>query len=170
MEREMELKKLALLMAMLPAISIAKPVVNVTPNTKGGISKTIVETWQLTDAEKKNHVMMMSQITATAIAPTTKIKRGNWTALNSQHQSCFYNTFGTTVEGRYLIKFNVAGKEVNAFDKVPVGGGQGYCITRYLEIWVRGESPGDSPSVASTHVEMDGNATDNEGHGTITVR
>lgn len=162
--------KLALLLSCVAGIAIAKPVVNVSPNTKGGISRTVIETWQLSDDEKKNTALMMSSLSATAIAPTVKIKKGNWTAIHSEHRSCFYNTFGTTVEGRYIIKFNVAGKEVNAFDKVPVGGGQGFCVTRYLEIWVRGERPGDSPSVASTHVEMDGNATDNEGHGTITVR
>jgi len=165
--------KLALLLSCTAAIAtncLAKPTVITTPNTKGGVSHTIIETWQLTDDEKKNTQMMMSSLSATAIAPTVKIKKGNWTALNSQHKSCFYNTFGTTVEGRYLLKFTVAGKEVTAFDKVPVGGGQAFCVTRYLEIWVRGERPGNSPSVATTHVEMDGNATDNEGHGTITVR
>ncbi len=160
----------AVILCLVAGTALAKPVVNVSPNTKGGISRTVVETWNLTDDEKKNTVMMMSSLSATAIAPTVKIRKGSWTALHSEHRSCFYNTFGTTVEGRYVIKFNVAGKEVNAFDKVPVGGGQGFCVTRYLEIWVRGERPGDSPSVASTHVEMDGNATDNEGHGTITVR
>jgi hypothetical protein len=168
------MKRIILLaLAICSATAIAKPVVNVSPNTKGGISKTVTETWNLTDDEKKNYApqtMMMSQISATAIAPTATIKKGSWTAIHSEHRSCFYNTFGTTVEGRYLIKFNVAGKEVNAFDKVPVGGGQGFCVTRFLEIWVRGERPGDSPSVATTHVEMDGNSTDNEGHGTITVR
>lgn len=165
--------KLAILLSLTVAIAtncLAKPTVVTTPNTKGGISKTITESWQLSEDEKKNTVMMMSSLSATAIAPTVKIKKGNWTAIHSEHRSCFYNTFGTTVEGRYLIKFNVAGKEVTAFDKVPVGGGQGFCITRYLEIWVKGERPGDSPSVANTHLEMDGNATDNEGHGTITVR
>ena len=165
---------IAFFLALAPmTFALAKPVVNVSPNTKGGISRTVVETWNLTADEKKNYApqgMMMSQISATAIAPTATVKKGNWTALNSKHQACFYNTFGTTVEGRYIIKFTIAGKEVNAFDKVPVGGGQGFCVTRYLEIWVRGERPGDSPSVATTHVEMDGNATDNEGHGTITVR
>ena len=64
--------------------------------------------------------MMMSSLSATAIAPTVKIKKGSWTALNSQHKACYYNTFGTTVEGRYILKFNVAGKEVTAFDKADV--------------------------------------------------
>lgn len=160
----------AVILCIVWGAAIAKPAVNVSPDTKGYISRTIIESWNLTDDEKKNTQMIMSQISATAIAPTVKIRKGNWTALNSQHKSCFYNTFGTTMEGRYVIKFNVAGKEVNAFEKVPVGGGQGFCVTRYLEIWVRGDRPGDSPSVAYTHVEMDGNATDNEGHGTITVR
>jgi len=165
--------KLAILLSCAAAIttnSMAKPVVNVSPDTKGGISRTVTESWKLSDDEKKNTLTMMSSISATAIAPTKTIRKKEWTALTSQHKSCFYNTFGTTVEGRYLIKFTVAGKEVNAYDKVPVGGGQAYCVTRYLEIWVKGERPGDSSSVASTHVEMDGNATDNEGHGTITVR
>lgn len=163
--------KLALLLSCIAGVVIAKPVVNVTEGTRGGISKTSVTTWQLSEAEKKNIAnLMTSSINAIAIAPTATIRRGNWTALDSQHKACFYNTFGTTVEGRYQIKFNVAGQEVNAFDKVPVGGGQGFCVTRFLEIWVRGERPGTSPSVAATHVEMDGNATDNEGHGTITVR
>lgn len=166
----MKLRNMAFLMALLPLIGNAKPVVNMTPNTKGGISKTVIDTWQLSDVEKKSPAMMMSQISATAIAPTKTIRKGDWTALNSQHQACFYNTFNTPVEGRYQIKFNVAGKEVNAFDKVLVAGGQGFCVTRYLEIWVRGERPGQSDSVATTHVEMDGNGTDNEGHGTITVK
>lgn len=168
------MKKIILLTcAICSATALAKPVVNVSPNTKGGISKTVTETWSLTDDEKKNYApqtMMMSQISATAIAPTSTIKRKSWTAVNSQHRMCFYNTFGSTVEGRYQIKMNVAGKEVNAFDKVPVGGGQGYCVTRYLELWLYGASAGQSPSVANTHVEMDGNSTDNEGRGTITVK
>lgn len=165
--------KLALFLSCAAAIAtnaLAKPVVNMTPNTKGGISRTVIETWNLSDDEKKNTVMTMSSLSATAIAPTVKIKRGSWTALNSQHKSCYYNAFGSTIEGRYIIKFNVGGKEVTAFDKVPVGGGQGFCVTRYLEIWVRGDQAGQFPSVATTHIEMDGNATDNEGHGTITVR
>ncbi len=166
------MKRIALFTLAMLSIGcvMAKPVVQMTPNTNGGISKTITESWTLSDTEKKNTVTMMSSLSATAIAPTVKIRKGNWTALNSQHKACFYNTFGTTVEGRYVIKFTVAGKEVNAYDKVPVGGGQAFCITRYLEIWVRGERPGDSPSVASTHIEMDGQSTDNEGHGIITVR
>ena len=165
--------KLALLFTLVAGIATnvtAKPVVNVTPGTKGGISKTVTETWTLSDSEKKSSALMMSQISATAIAPTVTIKRKEWTALNSKHQACFYNTFQVQVTGKYLIKFTVAGKEVNAFDAITINPGQGFCVTRYLEIWVRGERAGDSPSVASTHVEMDGNATDNEGHGTITVR
>lgn len=158
-----------LLLSCVASAVIARPVVNVTPDTRGGISKTTTTTWQLSDSEKKSYVMT-SSINATAIAPTVTIKRKEWTALNSKHVSCFYNTFGTTVEGRYQIKFTVAGKEVNAFDKVPVGAGQGYCVTRYLEIWVKADQGGTAPSLATTHVEMDGNATDNEGHGTITVR
>lgn len=162
--------KLALLLLCVAGIAVAKPVVNVTPGTKGGISKTITETWQLTDAEKKNTVIMMSQISARAIAPTTRIRRGEWTILQSEHQACFYNTFGMTVEGRYVIKFNVAGGEVSAFEKVPVGAGQGFCVTRFLQMVISGERPGDTLSIASTHVEMDGNSTDNEGRGLITVR
>ncbi len=165
--------KLAMLLSLTAAIAtncLAKPTVITTPNTKGGVSRTIIETWQLTDDEKKNTQMMMSSLSATAIAPTQKIRIGSWTALNSQHKSCFYNTFDTAIEGRSLLKFTVAGKEVNSYNKVSIAGGQALCITRYLEIWVKGERPGDSPSVATTHVEMDGNATDNEGHGTITVR
>lgn len=161
---------IVLCVATVATVAVAKPVVSVSPDTRGGISRTITESWQLSDDEKKNTQMMMSSLSATAIAPTKTIRKGNWTPLNSEHRACLYNTFDTTMEGRYLIKFNVAGKEVNAYDKVPVGGGQAFCVTRYLEIWVKGERPGDSPSVASTHVEMDGNATDNEGHGTITVR
>jgi hypothetical protein len=166
----MKLRNIAFLMALLPIIGNAKPVVNMTPNTKGGISKTIVETWNLSDDEKKSSALMMSQISATAVAPTVTVKKGNWTALNSKHVACFYNTFGTQVAGKYQIRFVVAGKEVNAFDAVPVNPGQAYCVTRYLEIWVRGERPGSSPSDAYTHVEQDGNSTDNEGHGTVTVR
>jgi hypothetical protein len=162
--------KLALLAACVASVAVAQPTVQVSPGVKGGISKTIIETWPLTDAEKKNHVMMMSQISARAIAPTTRIRKGEWEILQSEHQACFYNTFGTTVEGRYVIKFNIGGGEVSAFDKVPVGGGQAFCVTRFLQMAVRGERPGNTPSVASTHVEMDGNSTDNEGHGTITVR
>lgn len=160
----------ALALCLLAGMAMAKPVITTSPNTKGGISKTVTESWQLSDDEKKNTQMMMSSISATAIAPTKTIRKKEWTALDSQHRACFYNTFGVNVEGRYLIKFTVAGKEVNAYDKVLVAAGQAFCVTRYLEIWVRGERPGDSPSVATTHVEMDGQSTDNEGHGTITVR
>lgn len=166
----MKLRKIALLMAILPIIGNAKPVVNVTPGTKGGISKTVTETWTLSDSEKKSSALMMSQISATAVAPTVTIKRKEWTALNSKHQACFYNTFQVQVTGKYQIKMAVAGKEVNAFDAITINPGQGFCVTRYLEIWVRADQAGTAPSVASTHVEMDGNATDNEGHGTITVR
>jgi len=162
--------KLALLLSCVAGIAIAKPVVNVSPGTKGGISKTTTTTWALSDDEKKNTALMMSRITATAIAPTTRIKMKEWTAVNSQHQMCFYNTFQVQVRGQYQIKLNVAGKEVNAFDAITINPGQGLCVTRYLEMWLRGERAGDSPSVATTHVEMDGNSTDNEGHGTITVR
>ncbi len=104
---------LAFLLLLCCQLVEAKPVVNVSPNTQGGISRTIVETWQLSDDEKKSIVTMMSSLSATAIAPTQKIRRGSWTALNSQHKSCFYNTFDTAIEGRSLLKFTVAGKEVN---------------------------------------------------------
>ncbi len=166
----MKLRNLAFLMAILPIIGNAKPVVNITSGDRGGISKTTTTTWQLSDDEKKNTVIRMSQISATAIAPTTRIKLKEWTAVNSQHKACFYNTFDVQVTGKYQIKLNIAGKEVNAFDAITINPGQGLCVTRYLELWLRGERAGDSPSVASTHVEMDGNTTDNEGHGTITVR
>lgn len=165
--------KLAIMLSALAGISInasAKITVNTSPNTKGGVVKTVTESWQLSDEEKKNTVMMMSQLSAVAIAPTVRIKKGNWTPVISQHKACFYNTFGSTIPGKYMIKFNVAGAEVTAFDVVPVGAGQGFCVTRYLELLVKGQRAGDTPSVASTHAEMDGNATDNEGHGTITVR
>lgn len=162
--------QLALITALAAGACLAKPVVQVSPGTKGGISRTTTTTWQLSDLEKKNTAMRMSQISATAIAPTTRIRMKEWTALTSKHQSCFYNTFEVQVTGKYQIKFNVAGKEVNAFDAITISPGQGLCVTRYLEMWVRGERPGDSPSIATTHVEMDGNTTDNEGRGTITVR
>ena len=165
--------KFALLLTLAAGIVTnvtAKPVVIITPDTRGGISKTITETWTLSDSEKKNTALMMSQISATAVAPTVTIKRKEWTALNSKHQACFYNTFQVQVTGKYQIKMTVAGKEVNAFDAITINPGQGLCVTRYLEIWVRAEQAGTAPSLASTHVEMDGQSTDNEGHGTITVR
>lgn len=161
--------ELAILLLLATTVS-ARPVVNVTPDTRGGISKTTVTTWKLSEVEKKNTVIRMSQISATAIAPTTTIKRKEWTAVNSQHTVCFYNTFQVQVTGKYQIKLTIAGKEVNAFDAITINPGQGLCVTRYLEMWLRGEQAGSSPSVATTHVEMDGNTTDNEGHGTITVR
>lgn len=160
----------AAILCLVAGAATANPVVNLSPNTKGSISHTVIETWNLSETEKKSEAMMMSQFSAEAIAPTVRIKRGEWTALNSQHKSCFYNTFGTMVEGRYLLKFNIAGKEVSTFEKIPVGAGQAYCVTRYLQIWVRGDRPGDTIAIASTHVEMDGQSTENEGHGTITVR
>ena len=166
----MNLNELALLAIIPSTICFAKPIVNLTPNTRGGIVKTITESWQMSEDEKKNIVMKMSRISATAIAPTMKIKRGVWKVLISEHKACFYNTFGATMQGRYVLKLNVAGVEVNAFDVVPVGGGQAFCVTRYLQLLVKGQTPGDTPSIASTHVEMDGNASDNEGHGVITVR
>ena len=170
MKHRYKLATLLSLLVMMDTNLQAKPIITVSPGIKGGISKTITETWNLTDDEKKNTAMMMSSISATAIAPTVKIRKGEWTPINSQHRACFYNTFGTTVEGRYLIKFAVAGKEVNAYEKVPVGGGQGFCITRFLQMWVKGERSGDLDSAAATHVEMDGASTDNEGRGKITIK
>ena len=72
--------------------------------------------------------------------------------------------------GKYLIKLNVAGQEVNAYDTAVVGAGQAFCITRYLEMWINPQGTGQVETVASTHVEMDGAATDNEGHGKLEVR
>lgn len=163
-------KTILLTLTICSASAFAKPVINASHDTKAAITKTVTETWQLANNEKKNAALTMSQIFATAVAPTRTIRKGIWTALTSRHTACFYNTFSTDVEGRYALKFNVAGRDVTLFDKVSVGGGQAFCVTRFLEIWVKGERPGDSSSLAFTHVEMDGNATDNEGHGTITVR
>ena len=167
--------KLALLLSCAAAIatnSMAKPVVQMSQGIKGGISKTVTETWNLSDAEKKNTatLMMMSSLTATAVAPSGKIRKKEWTAVNSQHKACFYNTYGSTMGGKYMIKLNIAGQEVNAYEVVPVGAGQGFCITRYLEMWVNPRGPGQIPTVASTHMEMDGAETNNEGHGSLEVR
>jgi len=165
--------KLAIMLSSLAGIATniyANPTVHLSPNTKGGISKTVTESWTLSEDEKKNTAKTMSNIAAMAIAPTVRIRTGEWTPVTSQHKMCFYNTYGSTLQGRYIVKLSIAGVEVNAFDVVTVGGGQGFCVTRYMQILVKGVSPGDMPSVATTHVEMDGNATDNEGHGTITVR
>ena len=68
-----------ILASIVVSTVVAKPVVQVTSGTKGGISRTVIETWQLSDDEKKNSVMM-SSISATAIAPTVTMKRGTWTA------------------------------------------------------------------------------------------
>ena len=112
---------------------------------------------------------MMSTISATAVAPSGKIKRNQWTVLRSTHRACFYNTYGSPVSGRYAIKLIVAGKETIAYDSVGVAGGEGFCITQYLQMWVNAK-PGTFQTTASTHVEMDGQETNNEGHGTIEVR
>ena len=62
--------KLALLLSCVATVVWARPVTQVSPGVKGGISKTVTETWQLTDIEKKNTAtMMMSSLTATAVAP-----------------------------------------------------------------------------------------------------
>ncbi len=163
--------QLALLATLAAGACFAKPDVHTTPGLKGGVSRTVIDTWQLSDTEKKNYApQMMSQISAKAIAPTMRIKLKEWTSLVSEHQACFYNTFGVQVAGRYIVKFNVAGQEVNAFDSVVVNPGQALCVTRYLQMWAKGVVAGDFPAVADTHVEMDGQVTDNQGRGTITVR
>lgn len=166
--------KLALLLscaAVIATNSLAKPVVNVSPGIKGGISKTVTESWSLSDAEKKNTAtMMMSSLTATAVAPSGKIRRKEWTAVTSQHKACFYNTYGSTMSGKYMIKLTIYGQEVNAFEVVPVGGGQAFCVTRYLQMWVNPQGAGQIETLANTAVEMDGANSANEGHGRLDVR
>jgi hypothetical protein len=170
----MNKKILIILMALTGAttcgLATAKPVIQTSEGVKGGISKTVTEGWNLSDVEKKNTATrMMSSLGATAVAPSGKIRRKEWTAVTSQHQMCFYNTYGTNMGGRYAIKMNIAGKEVNVFDSVFVAAGQGFCVTRYLEMWVKSD-PGQVQTAAFTHVEMDSQATDNEGHGILDVR
>lgn len=168
--------KLALLLSCAAGIatnSMAKPVIQTTPGLHAGISKTITETWKLTDAEKKNTAiatMMMSSLTATAIAPSGKVKRKEWTALTSQHKGCYYNTYGSTMSGRLNIKLTIAGQEVNSFETVTVGPGYAFCITRYLQMWLKAEAPGKVETKAWTHVDMDGQESENTGNGLIEVR
>lgn len=167
----MKLAGLATLAVIASTASIAKPVIQASEGVRASITRTETQTWTLSDAEKKNTAtMMMSSISATAVAPSAKIKRKEWTAVGSQHRACFYNTYGVPVSGKYSLVLDILGQQVNVFDSVPVAGGQGFCVTRYLEMWVK---PGDVAQIqtkATTHVEMDGQATDNEGHGVLDVR
>lgn len=164
--------------ATVAGVAVAKPVVKTTDGTRGYISRTVTETWELSEAEKKNSAMtstistshvMTSQLTASAIAPSGRIRRKEWTPVHSQHRVCFYNTYGATMAGKYSITLDVAGQQTNAFEVVPVGSGQGFCITRYLEMWVKAEA-GKVQTRAMTHIEMDGQISDNEGNGVLDVR
>lgn len=166
------MKKFILLaMILSSSAAFSKPVLQVTEGVNAKISKTVIESWPLTDDEKKNTaIRMMSSLSATAIAPSGKIRRKEWTSVASQHKACFYNTYGATMSGKYSMTLDIAGQQATVFEVVPVGAGQAFCVTRYLQMWVNPPGAGSIQTKALTHVEMDGQASDNEGLGTLEVR
>jgi hypothetical protein len=166
--------KLALLLscvATVATVAVAKPVVNVTEGTKGGLARTITESWVMTDDEKKNYATptMMSGITTLAIAPTQRLKRNDWQFIYAENKACFYNTYGIPVSARFSMSLTVLGNTVNIFDSVVVAGGQALCVTNYPQMWINPKR-GIIPTQAATHAEMDGQGSDNQGNGQLDVR
>ena len=114
--------------------------------------------------------MLMSQLSAEAVAPTMRMKRGEWGIVESRNRVCFYNTYSAQVVGKYVMSLDIFGNSAKLMNSVPVGGGQAVCVTLYPRMAVRAGTPGVYPTHASTHAEMDGVSADNEGNGQLDVR
>jgi len=144
----------------------------VSQGTKGGVVRTNIETWNLSDDEKKNSfkAVMTSSMSGSAIAPSRNMRTGEWDVAISQHKACFYNAYVATVAGKYSVMLEIVGQQVKNYGVITVGGGQGLCITKYLQMWIRPNVRGQIPTLATTHTEMDGEMTDNTGSGIITAR
>ena len=166
-------KAIVVSLACLYASSgLTMPKVDLTPGATGGIDKVVVESWKLSDAEKKSYARgrsMMGQLAAVALAYPAAGRVNQLVKVSSLNRACYYNPWNNDEHARYEFDLLAFGLRAGVHDLIVIPGGEGKCMTVYPYIIAKPVVAGRYRSTATTRALMGGASAFQDSNGNINI-